>query len=626
GYIAYRGDNIPATEASIDRPRGVVIDQAGNIFIADSENNRIRKVDANGIITTVAGTGSSGYMAYSGDNIPATEANLDPQDVAIDQAGNIFIADYYARRIRKVDTDGIITTVAGNGSEGYNGNNIPATEASLDYPAGVAVDQEGNIFIADSNNNRVRKVTAASAVFKSHTAATGDIPFADPNGFGYIMSATGLHKKTIDLDSGFVLQELGYDSEDNLTSITDQFGNVITIERRVDGTPTAIVSPDGLSTELHINADDQLTQIVYPDNSTYNFTYSPDSLMTVETEPNGNSFEHVFDVNGKIAEVLDEEGGDWQYTRQRLANGDVQIDSVTGEGNRTTNLDNTASTGAFSTTTIDPSGNESFFSRSADGLSEERNLSCGMTSSTEYGLDAEYKYKVVRSTSTQSPAGLMKIAQIDKTYQDTDGDANELPDLITETVSRDSRLTTLEHNILEAKKTVTTPEGRTVTSQYDPATLLTTNVSIPGLFPTGYGYDAKGRMTSVSTDARTASFSYTAQGFLASQTDPEGRTTSYTHDPLGRVTGITRPDSSTVQFSYDSNGNMTVLTNPSATDHEFGYNKVNKQNAYKTPSSGTYSSVYDKDRRLKQTNFPSGFQINNIYTDNLLTQTQTPKT
>ncbi|CAK8723016.1 hypothetical protein GKODMF_14590 [Candidatus Electrothrix gigas] len=615
-------DNIPAIQAKIGSA-GIVVDQAGNFFIADDSHHRIRKVDASGIITTVAGTGSSGY---SGDGGPALEARLDwPKDVALDQAGNLFIADFSNSRIRKVDSNGTITTVAGNGSSGSKGDGGPALEGSLYRPLEVAVDQLGNVFIAEYDHHRIRKVTFASSVFRSDLLAAGDIPFADPNGLGYIMSATGLHKKTIDLDSGLVLQEFSYDADENLISITDQFGNATTIERDVNGIPTAIVSPDGLRTELHINTDRQLTQIVYPDSTAYTFTYTADDLMTVETEPNGNRFEHHFDANGKILEVLDEEGGQWQYTRQRLANGEVRIDSLTAEGNRTTNLDNTASTGAFATTTIDPSGNESTFSRSADGLSQERELACGMSSSTKYGLDPEYKYKVVQSTSTESPSGLTRTTELDKSYQDTDADEDDIPDLITETVSSNGKTTTLVHNIPEAKRTVTTPEGRTVTSQYDPATLLTTNVNIPSLFPTSYAYDSKGRLTSLATDARTASFSYTAQGFLASQTDPEGRTTSYSHDPLGRVTGITRPDSSTVQFSYDSNGNMTVLTNPSATDHAFSYNKVNRQNAYQTPISGSYSYVYDKDRRLKQTDFPSGFQISNIYTDNLLTQIQTPE-
>ncbi|MCI5190579.1 MAG: hypothetical protein D3905_12505, partial [Candidatus Electrothrix sp. AS4_5] len=501
GSRDYSGDNGPAIEAGLSAA-GVAVDQAGNIFIADDDNRRIRKVDADGIISTIAGTGDGGIAGNIGDNDLATEADLYfPRGVAVDQIGNIFFTEYYGNRIlkidptgiihkvaggstghrgddiptaeagigsprglavdqagniivadrnnhciRKIDPNGIITTVAGNGTEGYNGDNIPATEASLYSPRGLAVDQAGNIFIADTIHRRIRKVEFASAVFKSDLLAPGEIPFADPNGLGYIMSATGLHKKTINLDSGFVLQEFGYDSEDNLISITDQFGNITTIERSADGIPTAIVSPDGLSTELHINADKQLTKITYPDNTAYSFTYTADDLMTVETEPNGNRFEHNFDKNGKIVEVLDEEGGQWQYSRQRLANGDIQIDSVTAEGNSTINLDNNASTGAFFTTTIDPSGNQSTFSRSADGLSEERELSCGMSSTTEYGLDAEYKYKVVQSTSTQSPAGLTKIAQIDKTYQDTD--ANELPDLMTETISRDGRLTTLEHNTL----------------------------------------------------------------------------------------------------------------------------------------------------------------------------------
>jgi len=685
GPGGFSGDNGPATEASLNGPSGVAVDQAGNIFIADRWNHRIRKIDTAGIITTVAGGGrgytpeggpatarmlyeptgvavdqngnifiaeggfncirkvdTTGYLTtltrykwynwysqnrFGGDNGPATEALLQgPADVTVDQSGNIFIADSGNNRIRKIDTAGIITTVAGNGEKVFSGDNGPATEAGIGHPAGgraygIGLDQSGNILIADSGNQRVRKVEAAS---RFQFAETGDISIPDPNGLGYIMSPTGLHKKTISLDTDFLLREFNYDEEDRLISITDQFGNVTTIERLADGTPTAIISPDGLRTELHINADNHLTQVSYPDNSAYNFTYSPDGLMTLEEEPNGNLFEHIFDENGHIIEVRDQEGGNWQYSRQRLSSGEVQIDSVTAEGNRITILDNISSTGAFSTTTIDPSGNESTFSRSADGLTHERTLSCGMSSTSKYGLDPEYKYKTLQSTTTQSPTGLTKTTALDKTSQDTNTD--RIPDQITKTVTSNGKTTILVHNTLDAEKTITSPEGRTVTSHYDPATLLTTEVSVPGLFPTNYEYDEKGRLTSVTSDSRTVSLSYTGRGnILASQTDPEGRTTSYTHDPVGRVTGLTRPDNSTVQFSYDSNGNMTVLTNPTATDHGFGYNKVNNQNAYQTPFSGSYTYLYDKDRRLVQTNYPSGFQIKNLYTDNLLTQTQTPE-
>ena len=158
GSIGYSGDGGTATNAAIYYPAGVVVDAAMNIFIADYYNNRIRKVDTNGIITTVAGNGSSGY---SGDGGAATSATLDdPIGVAVDAGGNLFIADYYNSRIRKVDTNGIITTVAGNGNYGFSGDGAAATNGSIRYPYGIAVDNAGDLFIADYYNYRIRKVDA----------------------------------------------------------------------------------------------------------------------------------------------------------------------------------------------------------------------------------------------------------------------------------------------------------------------------------------------------------------------------------------------------------------------------------------------------------------------------------
>ena len=156
--IGYSGDGGAATNASLNYPMGVTVDTSGNLFIADLGNNVIRKVDTNGIITTVAGNGTAGF---SGDGGPATNANLFwPSGVAVDASGNLFIADTYNELIRKVDTNGIITTVAGNGydCECYSGDGVPATNASLYWPWSVAVDATGNLLIADTYNNRIRKV------------------------------------------------------------------------------------------------------------------------------------------------------------------------------------------------------------------------------------------------------------------------------------------------------------------------------------------------------------------------------------------------------------------------------------------------------------------------------------
>jgi sugar lactone lactonase YvrE len=156
GAYGYSGDSSAATSAELFYPRGVAVDSSGNIYIADLNNHRIRKVSTSGIITTVAGNGTYGY---SGDSGAATSAELyNPSGVAVDSSGNIYIADVSNQRVRKVDTSGIITTVAGNGTYGYSGDSGAATSAELNGPYGVAVDSSGNIFIADLNNNRIRKV------------------------------------------------------------------------------------------------------------------------------------------------------------------------------------------------------------------------------------------------------------------------------------------------------------------------------------------------------------------------------------------------------------------------------------------------------------------------------------
>jgi len=164
------GDGGPATEASLVWPEGIALDGAENLYIADSVNNRVRRVDrATRTITTVAGNGRYGF---SGDGAPATESMLrTPHDVAVDHAGNLYIADQGNDRIRRVDgATGIITTLAGDGTEGFSGDGGPATGASLALDCltcfryrvsgggGVAVDDSGNVYVIDSTNHRVRIV------------------------------------------------------------------------------------------------------------------------------------------------------------------------------------------------------------------------------------------------------------------------------------------------------------------------------------------------------------------------------------------------------------------------------------------------------------------------------------
>ena len=156
------GDNGPASESVLGNPQGVAVDSSGNLYIADSQNHRIRKVDSSGIITTVAGTGDGGY---GGDGGLATSAMLNnPSEVAVDGSGNLYISDTRNLRIRKVDSMGTITTIAGTGTSGYSGDGGLATSAMLNNPSGVAVDSSGNLYIADFQNLRIRKVNTSGTI------------------------------------------------------------------------------------------------------------------------------------------------------------------------------------------------------------------------------------------------------------------------------------------------------------------------------------------------------------------------------------------------------------------------------------------------------------------------------
>jgi sugar lactone lactonase YvrE len=172
GEGSFGGDDTSAVEARLSLPAGLAFDPANNLYIADASNHRVRRVDAvTGRIATIAGTGEAGY---GGDGVPATTATLQtPFGVAVDAVGNVYIADRGNNRVRRVDAAGEITTVAGTGEAGYGGDGMPSTAALLDAPSGVAVDASGNVYVADTNNHRVRRVDAVTGIIAT-VAGTGE--------------------------------------------------------------------------------------------------------------------------------------------------------------------------------------------------------------------------------------------------------------------------------------------------------------------------------------------------------------------------------------------------------------------------------------------------------------------
>ncbi len=229
----YTGDGGYATAAELWYPNGTAVDAAGNVYIADANNNVIRKVNTSGIISTFAGTGTIGF---SGDGGQATASQLYyPLGMAFDAAGNMYITDDGNMRIRKVNTSGIISTVAGNGTTSYSGDGGPATAASFNHIEGIAIDVSNNIYVTDGNNNRIRKVDVSGTI--TTVAGNGTVGFSGDGGSATVAQ---LHFPT-----GIALDATG-----NLF-IADSYNNCIRkintsgIINTVAGDTTASFSGDG---------------------------------------------------------------------------------------------------------------------------------------------------------------------------------------------------------------------------------------------------------------------------------------------------------------------------------------------------------------------------------------------
>jgi len=237
GTDIFNGDNILATEARINLPRNPAFDKHGNLFVAEQSGHRIRKIDTSGKVTTVAGNGTVGY---SGDGSSATIAQINnPRAVAVDNYGNIYISDAGNNRIRKVDTNGIISTFAGTGVAGFSGDEGEAILAQIDFPYQISVDKNENIYFAEYNNSIIRKVDVNGIISTVAGDATSDIKSGYSGDGGAATSAKLKYPLGV-----------AFDSEDNMY-IGDYANNVI---RKVDsngiistvaGTGTAGYSGDG---------------------------------------------------------------------------------------------------------------------------------------------------------------------------------------------------------------------------------------------------------------------------------------------------------------------------------------------------------------------------------------------
>jgi uncharacterized protein (TIGR03437 family) len=222
GGVSYSGDGGQATKAQLNTPQGVAADSSGNLYIADTANHAVRKVTAAGVISTLAGTGTAGY---SGDGSAAAGAQLrGPQGVAVDSSGNVYIADTGNSRVRKVTSGGSISTYAGSGTAGYGGDGAAASSAQLNTPLSLAADSAGNLYIADFGNNVVRKVSASGGAI-STVAGNGIQGFGGDGGKATAARLNGPQAVAVDSSGNLYIA----DSQNSRIRVVTPDGTITTV-------------------------------------------------------------------------------------------------------------------------------------------------------------------------------------------------------------------------------------------------------------------------------------------------------------------------------------------------------------------------------------------------------------
>ena len=713
GAFGFSGDGGPATQASLTTPNGVAIASDGSIYIADSDSNRVRRVGPDGIITTVAG---NGIFGSGGDGGPATQAQLgQPFGVALAPDGSLYIADYANNRVRRVGPDGIITTVAGIGRQagingpiavavasdgsvyisdfnnhviqrvgpdgvitavagvfaaGFGGDGGAATQASLNGPLGVAVGPDGNIYIADRGNRRIRRVRAdgiistvagdgmfgsggdggpamaaqLSSAWGVAVAPDGSVYIADdlenrvrrvgaalPNGGGafaiasedgtelYAFADDSRHGRTLNALTGAVRYEFTYGADGRVTAVTDGDGNVTTIERDASGNATAIVAPFGQRTALAMNADGYLSRFTNPAGQAVQIAYTADGLLTSLTNGRGDNSRYAYDSRGRLTRAEDPAGGFKTLTRTETDNG-YMVSVRTALGRTTTYRVERFPEDGTRRTVTDPSGARGELVVGVDG-NRRTTFRDGSMATTTLGPDPRWGMQApIVSLSIRTPSG--STSTITGTRTATLVNANDPLSLATQTESVviDGRTFTNFYDGGTRTLTSTSPNSRMTAMTLDSRGRLV-RVQVSGLDPTTYAYDARGRLDTItdatSSGARVTLFTYNSDGWLAGVTDPEGGSTSLTYDAAGRPVSQTLPGGRTVAFAYDPSGNVTSLVPPSRPGHAFMYTALNRVASYTPPDVGdgapSTAYTYDLDRALTRVLRPNGEAVDLTY-------------
>jgi RHS repeat-associated protein len=651
----FSGDGGPAILAQLNHPEGIAISPDGALYIADTYNHRIRRVGTNGIITTVAGSGLTGGSggAFEGDGGPTTLARLNyPNDVAVDPDGNLYITDAGNHCIRRVSTDGVITTIAGTGVRGFNGEAGLATFIQLDYPSSVDVGKNGSLYIADYRNHRVRlirpdgilmTIVGSGPTGGSSWSFEGDGGLATkarldgpkgvslgPNGNIYVadfwngrirniemalpgytgisfallssngrevymFDVDGRHIQTVDVFTGTTILSFNYTEYNGnrlLTEIIDANNNVTCIEREPNnGEPIAIVSPYNQRNELALNSSGYLESITNPAGEVKTFTYKNNGIGLLETytDPKNNVHTFSYDDMGMLTKHEDPPGTGSSLELLRTEQPNgYKLDATSAVGRTRTFQVEYPPGGGWHHIIQFPDSTQRDFSLGIDDVRHITNVH-GTVSSVEQSPD---------------PRWGMQAPFVTRMNVQTPGGRESVVTADREVFLEDPTNPLSDSVVIETW----TVNGRLYTSKFDKnlGTLVMTTPEgrrfevtindhgrvikeeMAGLPPIIYEYDSRGRLETVKRGT-DANARITTYHYNTNPTD-DGYL-DYITDPEGRIWSMKE---------YDDSGRLKIIELPNSQQIGLSFDSNGNIETLKPPGRPTHTFTYTPINTIEQ--------------------------
>ncbi|MEK6627649.1 MAG: RHS repeat-associated core domain-containing protein, partial [Bdellovibrionota bacterium] len=635
------GNGGPASEASINHPKGLVYDSIGNLYIS-SESGYIRKVDTNGNISIVAGDPIYGDLA---NESKARDVFFNkPYGLAFDQLNNyLYVADTGNNRVVRINLNtNQATTVAGNGVPGFGGDGKAALEASLNAPTQLALDENNNLLIADNGNNRIRRVTfqnKAGAILaflptaKDHSVlqkvADGTWVRTYRDGGRIYFNSLGYQISSVD-NVGRVIQ-YQYDSQNRLTEIKAANGDALTYTYSGNRL-SKIIDPANRATEFSYDFSGNLKAVHYPDQTSKKFEYNSDGLMTAEIDQKDAKREYLYNAYSRLEKVLLPESTPAVVLKD---SGSENLDNFKNTMTKPKQLG--TGTEKLSDSIADPGGNTTVLAKDFQGYISTIKDARGRKTTVKRDLEG-------RAIETTDVDGSITQKTYDPTYGDVIKTRNVSLDIETQTqfneygqvISQTDPFGKISTKTYNAKKQLikeTAPDGKYLVYEYNSLGLVVKK----SIYSTAdelknqisYEYNSKGQLTK-QTDFNNKFSSYTydlAGNVLTSTSNIDGNTqsiTRYEYDLMNRLIKVTSPKNEITEYNYSAIGELLQITDPKQKITSFEYDLKSQLIKKTDPLNQVFEMTYDVNGNLLTEKDPANQLKQYTYNEiNKITKVQT---